>query len=137
MKIIIKNVLYIERKDIQNISIYPGWMLNNFEVVDDFFKIVDQETIDYLNSKGEVIDYQTIKGLTDEGIDDKIKACKKRLSRYSDIWKNGNVSQREFKEQTNKEQYKIKTLEDYKNNREIIDKKMQKLMKSKNLNLVL
>ena len=138
MKVIRKNVLYIDENDVRYMfDSFPKWIDNNFKEMDGIIKIEDQETIDYFNSKEEIIDYDKVKYLSDEGLDEKIDKNIKKLYKFSDLWGSRYTeNKRTVDEIIKKTQYKIKTLERYKENRDEYDKKIKRVTNNKSLLLI-
>jgi len=127
MKLITEDKVYVENKDLDFISNLPNYIIDemmiNNNVGFELFK--SKESIDYFKTKEEIIDYNSIRLLEEEGIYDLIhliydECFKLEVQKYKS---------REVLSKIKNYEYMVKTLKEYIDYRKIIDKKFSRIRK--------
>ena len=121
MKLITEDKIYVEIKDLIYICNLPNFVINemSLENKSGFEVFKDKLSIDYFIDKQEIINYNSVRTLNDEGIYDLIHSIYEECFKL-DVKPNKNLN---ILLKLEKYEYMIKTLKEYIDYRGILDKK--------------
>lgn len=126
MKLFKDNKVYVEMKDLVYIGNLPNFVIeeiNNYKHGFEMFK--NPKSIDYFRNTDEIINYNIVRNLSEEGIYDLIHAIYEECFRLEVKNKKSiNIILR-----LQKYDYMVKTLKEYLDYRKINDKKYNRISK--------
>lgn len=142
MKIIRNKVCYIEFDDILFLGCLPQTVFSELKVYYSkdikFQKFTKKEAVNFFKKNEYIIDYDSVKNLSDSELDYKIKELKDKLNYLSSKWLNGSQSERkkldmdkEYNTLINGLKYTLKTLENYRNIKSTYDEEINKIFNNK------
>ena len=127
MKLITDNKVYVETKDLNFIGNLPNFVIDELKLNNKtgFEEFKNKESIDYFINRDEIINYNVVKALEEEGIYDLIHSL------YEESFK---LELKTYKSKENmllikKYEYMVKSLKEYIDYRKIMDKKFDRVRK--------
>ena len=131
MKIIRDKKVLVEIKDVEylrKIQIFLDSKTFKEENKDDMFiEYTNEDAIEFFAGRSDIVDYDVISNLTDEGIDNIVDKTKKRLAMHSDLWNEDRS--RDARVEKLRYKRKIENYLEYKKNREKYDEYAKKRAK--------
>lgn len=142
MKIIKNDVCYVEVEDLVFFSPLPqevfcelkAYCYKNIR----FEKFSKKESVNFFKKNEYIIDYDTIKDISLDELDYKIREIKDKLNHLSLKWLNGSQNERkkldkdtQYNKLVNNLKYILKTLENYKNNKSTYDNEINEIFNIK------
>ena len=127
MKLITDNKVYVETKDLNFIGNLPNFVIDELKLNNKtgFEVFKNKESIDYFINRDEIINYNVVKALEEEGIYDLIHSL------YEESFR---LELKTYKSKENiltikKYEYMVKSLKEYIDYRKIMDKKFDRVRK--------
>lgn len=116
MKIIRNGICFIEREDIDYLGSLPQKICDasiwneSYSAKFDFLRYKDKFSVQYFNTKEYILDYDSVKDLSSEELELRIKELKDKLEKLSLIWLNSSKRTRDRLDKDKEYNYNIKTL---------------------------
>lgn len=139
MKCRFNNAVLVEKKDFEYLDTIPKYIKEEYEqnVKEDhlFVCFKSQDAIDFFDNRTDLIDYNKIKYMNDEGIDDLIQMAKKQVLKYSNLWVNikSGSEKREIEFKRKEYHHQVSDYNNYKAKRNIYDKEIKSYSKTLSL----
>lgn len=141
MKIIRDNVCYVEIDDILFLGILPRGFFDQLKIYDSkirFQKFSKKLQIRFFKYKKDILNYDDIHNQSHIELEYRIKEIKEQLNKQALKWLNSSEEGRkkldkdkEYNALINSLKYMLKTLENYKNNKDGYDKEVFNLLNPK------
>ena len=142
MKIIRNDVCYIELEDLSFSEPLPQIVFCELKVYYSkdikFQKFTKEEAVNFFRRNEYIIDYDSVKELSEGQLEYKIREIKEKLNHHSAKWLNGSQVERkkldmdkEYNSLIKNLSYILQTLENYKNNKISYDKEITEIFNKK------
>lgn len=140
MKIIRNGVCYIEREDIDFIGVLPQKVCDviqwdvYYSIKFKLLRLKDKESVQYFSNKDFILDYDMVKDLSTQELEEMRKEIENKLENLSLKWLNASINTREKLDKDKEYNFNIKSLKyyiesinKYVNNKEIYDSEISTL----------
>ena len=140
MKIIRNGVCYIEREDIDFVGVLPQNICSviqwdvYYSIKFKLLKLKDKESVQYFSDKDFILDYDMVKDLSTQELEEMRKEIEDKLEHLSLKWLNASINTREKLDKDKEYNFNIKSLKyyiesinKYINNKEIYDSEISTL----------
>ena len=119
------NKLFVDLKDLIFIGNLPNYVISEMNPngnLKEFEQFTNKDSIDYLKSRSEIIDYDCLKTLTEEAIYDYIHSL---YDEYFELYKKGKGNYVEQRMEIC--EYKVSELKNYIDYKKLYDKKYERI----------